>query len=222
MEECADEYISDKTAFPEDLELQRQVAQSDISESELKLFATLSSGLDGTIDSNQKLEHFLNTIRNGSPSVYEGDIRTGQVSEAIQTFADGLYNSEIPTLMQNSGMENSFAERLAAAEVLCNNEAYGSARETALNGSDALVNAVNNGEVTNDEQFKEFVELEQMLSGLGYEGAGLGEAINKISNIAGSQVVIASLKSGLIDSSETLDGLLTSQCSKPPTARARI
>ena len=222
MEECADEYITDKTAFPEDLELQRQVVQSDITESELKLFVTLSDGLDGVVDSDQKLDHFIGTIRNGSPSVYNGDCRTGEVSETIQNFAESLHRSEVSTLMQNSGMENTFAERMAAAEVLSKNGAYGSAREAALTGSDDLINAINNGEVTTEEQYDTFIDLEPTLSELGYEGNELTDAIATISTSAGSQIVKSSLENGLITSREILDGLLTSQGTKPPTARTRI
>jgi len=205
--ESADDYVLSKTAFPENLDLQRQVAQSDITKSELRLFVVLEEGLNGVVDSDEKLDYFVGTIRNGSPSVYAGDIRMGRVSETVQDFAESLIRSDVQRLMQNSSFENTFAERMAAAEVLRDIHAYGAAYDVALNGSDDLVNAINNGEVV------------PTLTDLGYNSHELSEAIEKISSISGSQVILSSLESGLIDSRETLDGLLTSKGVKPPTVR---
>lgn len=60
------------------------------------------------------------------------------------------------------------------------------------------------------------------LSELGYEGAELSDTIIKITTRPESQVILASLENGQIESRETLDGLLASQSIKPVTASKRL
>lgn len=148
LEDSAHCYIADMMTFPRDLELQSQVAQSSMTKSELKLFVELHEGIGNLCGDSQKVEYFLGTIRNANPSVYEGDMRLGYVSDVIQNFARGMTSGDVENMMMAScAGGNSFAERLAAAEVLLNINEYAAAEAVACKGCDDLVDAVNNGEV---------------------------------------------------------------------------
>ena len=208
LRENANEFVMDKVAFPHNLELQREIAQSDITESEVKLFKMLEP--TGSVDD------FIGTLRNADFHMYEGDLRSGVVSQKVLDVVGDMLRSDLETFMSH----DNWVERLAAAEVAC--EIVGGtapARHIIVSCSDRLIDAFNNGEITGDEHIEVFQSLEESLIEMGYEEKDIAFVTQQIAEVP---TISSSIESGVIQSKEVLDGVLSAMTSKPAVKAKRM
>jgi hypothetical protein len=202
---------AERSAYlPKNIEPQRQVVASIITDSELMLFAALHTGFDIKVEAGKTVEMFIAALRDAKYSVYKNERCAGQVSQTVLNFIDNLKLKDIRELMKSCGEMEVVVDRLAAAAVLCQYCADKETLEMLIEGSHELIEAANSGAIKTAAQYRMFCELELPLADLGYYADELITVAVKIMNADMSSTIQEGLHDGLFESIERLDAFLTS------------
>lgn len=222
VEECVDDLIQGEYLFPNDMELQRELVEANLSISETYLYART----DGSIAP----EAFKQAVRSELDScfnLYSTHIGSPVDSRVLDLCEYGLTWSEFKELFDKA----DFVERLSLAAEFhdkeCKYRAYTSELCTSVPGEvitsmmkledlnlDAAVGAL--------DLVEEKPELVAVLSEFDYKGSELFDTLQSIAASSNYDILLRSIESGVITNKAALDKVLKPAAGLGAKASRRI